>query len=506
MEFKLIMGEMEEAVRALYEMKQSLKTLDTSLAKLQQEIQKQDGKLAKAMNISYGGHRHTVDQETAAVEKLFTYLSSYMEDFRNIDGEIYLNRPSIINPTILRTITKTQEQELHDLNYRVFASHAPPRSMFSVLDDKPDMKANQTHNQQVLEELDRELKHKIRQLQVSEGHELAKTAKKMEQLLQMEQRHASRIEKDYRNYDRNKARQIGAGFRNFGSDNLKGILSIFFHPVQTAKGMKNMATMFLNSPFDTLKLMAYQGVVEPYSNGDVYGFTRSFLNIIGFVGVIGGINKLAKLKKSKGLKPSKEFNGVYKGKKVYLNKTKSNTKTFKRNSKEAKEKIKSDKHPNLVNYGEHYKKGKNGRKELLPNITYITEDGYIYKTDHLGRIISAKTDNLILGKGKRNTHSQKVVGREDRLATDDGGHLFANQFKGSGDIDNLVAMHKGINRSGGKWYNIEKAWKKALNSKPPKKVEVNITPIYKGSSQRPDSFVIKTKIDGIVTKDFILNK
>ncbi|EUJ26627.1 hypothetical protein [Listeria grayi] len=284
MEFKLTMGEMEEAVRALYKMKHSLKTLDSSLGRLQRDIQKQDGKLAKAMNIAYGGHRDTIDRETVAVEKLFKYLSSYMEDFRSIDGEIYPNRPSIVNPTILRTITKTQEQELHDLNYSVFASHAPPRSMFPVLDDKPDMKANQTHNKQVLEELDRELKQKIRQLQDSEGHELAKTAKKMEQLLQMENSHASRIEKDYRNYDRNKTRQIGASFRDFGRDNLKGILSIFFHPVQTAENMKNLATMFFNSPFDTFKLIAYQGVVKPYSNGDVHGFTRSFFKYCWFCG------------------------------------------------------------------------------------------------------------------------------------------------------------------------------------------------------------------------------
>lgn len=136
-----------------------------------------------------------------------------MEDFRSIDGEIYPNRPSIINPSYLRNVAKSEEQALHELSYTVFASHAPPRSMFLVLDDKPDMKANQTHNKQVLEELDRELKQKIRQLQDSEGHELAKIAKKMEQLLQMEQRHASRIEKDYRNYDRNKTRQIGAGMK-----------------------------------------------------------------------------------------------------------------------------------------------------------------------------------------------------------------------------------------------------------------------------------------------------
>lgn len=39
--------------------------------------------------------------------------------------------------------------------------------------------------------------------------------------------------------------------------------------------------------------------------------------------------------------------------------------------------------------------------------------------------------------------------REDRLPDDDGGYLIGTQFHGSGDIDNLVAQNKQINRSGG---------------------------------------------------------
>lgn len=330
MEFKLTMGEMEEAVRALYKMKHSLKTLDSSLGKLQREIQQQDGKLAKAMNIAYGGHRDTVDRKSVAVEKLFTYLSSYMEDFRSIDGEIYPNRPSIINPSYLRTVAKSEEQALHDLSYSVFASHAPPRSMFPVLEDKPEMKANQTHNKQVLEELDRELKQKIRQLQDSEGHELAKTAKKMEQLLQMEQRHASRIEKDYRNYDRNKVRQIGAGMKVTATS----MLDIFFHPVQTVKGLGSLATSFLADPLETTKLVAYQSLLEPYEQGDAYGYTNVVTGMMGVIGVAGGINRLARLKKFGSIKGAKDFFKRNKAKKIPEPNTKkiqefiAGTKTF----------------------------------------------------------------------------------------------------------------------------------------------------------------------------------
>ena len=58
---------------------------------------------------------------------------------------------------------------------------------------------------------------------------------------------------------------------------------------------------------------------------------------------------------------------------------------------------------------------------------------------------------------------QVAAGRENRLPDDDGGHLIGTQFHGSGDIDNLVAQNKQINRSGGEWYNMEKEWANALS-------------------------------------------
>ncbi|PEI73218.1 hypothetical protein CN646_07715 [Bacillus wiedmannii] len=50
--------------------------------------------------------------------------------------------------------------------------------------------------------------------------------------------------------------------------------------------------------------------------------------------------------------------------------------------------------------GKHIIKGKNGRKELAPNVRYITEDGYKYTTDELGRIVDVEAGELILQKGK----------------------------------------------------------------------------------------------------------
>nr|WP_224768142.1 DNA/RNA non-specific endonuclease [Metabacillus idriensis] len=87
-----------------------------------------------------------------------------------------------------------------------------------------------------------------------------------------------------------------------------------------------------------------------------------------------------------------------------------------------------------VKYGDQFKR--EGRKKVLkPNIQYSSKEGYIYKTDDKGRIINCE-GTLILGEAKRNNHAQRIVGREDRLPDDDGGHLITSIFKGSGSLDN----------------------------------------------------------------------
>jgi hypothetical protein len=141
-----------------------------------------------------------------------------------------------------------------------------------------------------------------------------------------------------------------------------------------------------------------------------------------------------------------------------------------------------------VKYGDQYTKV--GRKKVLkPNVEYTSKEGYNYKTDAHGRINIAE-GTLKLGDGKRNNYAQKIAGREDRKIDDEGGHLIASVFKGSGNLDNLVPMNGNLNK--GEWKKLENTWTEAL--KYGDEVKVKITPNYRANSQRPESFNIKYKI------------
>lgn len=115
-----------------------------------------------------------------------------------------------------------------------------------------------------------------------------------------------------------------------------------------------------------------------------------------------------------------------------------------------------------------------GARQLKENIIYESK-GYYYQTDELGRIKAAQGD-LRLEAGKRNNRDQLKAGGDDRLPGDEGGHLIAKIFGGSGELDNLVAMEKIVNRSD---YRImENQWKNALQEA--KEVKVTIDIVYDG--------------------------
>ncbi|MED1938403.1 ribonuclease YeeF family protein [Bacillus subtilis] len=149
--------------------------------------------------------------------------------------------------------------------------------------------------------------------------------------------------------------------------------------------------------------------------------------------------------------------------------------------------------PVTVKYGEHFARWSR-KKVLKPNVIYKTKEGYTYTTDNYGRITSVKAD-LQLGEAKRNQYAQTNAGKpQDRKPDDDGGHLIATQFKGSGQFDNIVPMNSQINRSGGKWYEMEQEWAKALKEEPPETVSVQIENVYQGDSLRPTLFKVKYKV------------
>ncbi len=152
-----------------------------------------------------------------------------------------------------------------------------------------------------------------------------------------------------------------------------------------------------------------------------------------------------------------------------------------------------------VKYGEQYTRV-NRKKTLKPNVGYTTKEGYRYTTDDRGRISSVEA-KLELGKTNRNSYAQKVVGREDRLSNDEGGHLIASIFKGSGDIDNLVPMNATLNRS--EYKTLENTWKKALEEG--KEVTIRVKPIYEGQSVRPKEFKIDYSINGKKYSERLIN-
>lgn len=137
---------------------------------------------------------------------------------------------------------------------------------------------------------------------------------------------------------------------------------------------------------------------------------------------------------------------------------------------------------------------------MKPDIEYTTHEGNHYKTDGKGRISSVEA-KLQLGKAERNQYAQRTVGGKDRLPNDDGGHLVASIFKGSGEIDNLVPMNSSLNRS--EYKTLEQTWKEALDKG--KEVTVTVKPIYEGQSTRPSEFKINYSIDGKKYRDRLTN-
>lgn len=117
---------------------------------------------------------------------------------------------------------------------------------------------------------------------------------------------------------------------------------------------------------------------------------------------------------------------------------------------------------------------------LKDSIETYTSNGYEYALDDEGRIARAGGD-LRLEDGERNSKAQLEAGGEFRRDSDDGGHLIATRFGGSGDLDNLIAENSNVNRSGFK--SLENEWARELANG--NDVHVELSPIYQEGVERP---------------------
>ena len=82
---------------------------------------------------------------------------------------------------------------------------------------------------------------------------------------------------------------------------------------------------------------------------------------------------------------------------------------------------------------------------------------------------------------------------------DHAGHLIADVFGVSPELDNLVPQAKNVNLK--QYREIEREWEKALKKVPPDNItDLKIEIIYDGNNVRPNAFNIKYKKNGRVIK------
>lgn len=150
-----------------------------------------------------------------------------------------------------------------------------------------------------------------------------------------------------------------------------------------------------------------------------------------------------------------------------------------------------------VKDGETYYYDDNGKlyrvgKELALDSKYEL-NGYKYKTDEKGRIISAEgTLHLKNREGRLPIRdSIEDIGKGDQQERDDRGHLIGDQFDGSNGLENMIPQDAEINRNDFK--NFENELADAV--KGGKEVNVNIEPIYEGESRRPIAIAVTYSID-----------
>ena len=131
--------------------------------------------------------------------------------------------------------------------------------------------------------------------------------------------------------------------------------------------------------------------------------------------------------------------------------------------------------------------------DLAPNAEYEI-NGYKYKTDENGRIVSAEgTLHMKNREGRRPIKDTiEDIGKGDQKEGDDRGHLIGDQFDGSNGMENMIPQDANINRNDYK--NFENELAKEV--KDGKEVYMKVEPVYEGESRRPVAILVTYTIDG----------
>ena len=133
---------------------------------------------------------------------------------------------------------------------------------------------------------------------------------------------------------------------------------------------------------------------------------------------------------------------------------------------------------------------------VLPNMNYVIDDVFFYKTDKLGRVIEAYVDRSeLLIKNIRREGRASEIQREIRknYPGHDGGHIFDMGSGGPNEILNQVPMESKFNRNG-EWKKLENLEKKAVAEG--KDVKIKRIIKYSDDSTRPVEFLTELTIDG----------
>lgn len=132
-------------------------------------------------------------------------------------------------------------------------------------------------------------------------------------------------------------------------------------------------------------------------------------------------------------------------------------------------------------------------KELAPNSEYEI-NGYKYRTDGKGRIISAEGILHRKDREGRLTIKDSIddIGKGDQQEGDDRGHLIGDQFDGTNGLENMIPQDAKINQTDFKSFENELA----REMKSGKEVFYKAEPIYEGDSRRPVAVAVTYRIDG----------